>query len=403
MAPRSKKIRSFSPYQYNIQYAKPGRGPVQVAKPYVKTASVTENEYVVTKLAPKFFTFLENSFYYTIDDDCNAVFNKLVSTFRVRNDRLLMEYENADIIENKIYAKSIEVTKKSGILYYWKNKNTICINHNMNTIVDCIALLNDKEYLKFNKIMNSENSIDIQFLQEFKESDKINVIIYQLANNFNTVDNIITTRIYQYNEIIDDELKDVLALENKFGNSNLFPIIYDSSNKSYILKNYDISPSYIAFDKNEVISLDNLENEKEINILNANLIRKNNPNVPEDVLYNENIEYKNLIDLIDQIDNRIKKLKNINHKYDISQIILYYINERYVRHNIFKNIESSYVKWESSNTINIKHNLNGNIILILDSVKFYNYTLYKVDSNNISIKFLDEVPESFSLRIYKVS
>ena len=146
-----------------------------------------------------------------------------------------------------------------------------------------------------------------------------------------------------------------------------------------------------------------MENEKEINILNANLIRKNNPNVPEDVLYNENIEYKSLIDLIDQIDNRIKKLKNMNHKYDINQIILYYINERYVRHNIFKNIESSYIKWESSNTINVKHNLNGNIILILDSVKFYNYTLYKVDSNNISIKFLDEVPESFSLRIYKVS
>ena len=32
---------------------------------------------------------------------------------------------------------------------------------------------------------------------------------------------------------------------------------------NYILKNYDISPSYIAFDKNEVISLDNLENEIE--------------------------------------------------------------------------------------------------------------------------------------------
>jgi hypothetical protein len=403
MAPRSKKIRSFSPYQYNIQYAKPGRGPVQVAKPYVKTASVTENEYVVTKLAPKFFTFLENSFYYTINDDCETQFNKLVSTFRIRNDRLLMEYENADIIENKIYAKLVEVTKKSGIQYYWKNKNTICINHNMNSIVDSIALLNDSEYLKFNQTMNSENSIDIQFLQEFKDSDKINVILYQLTNNFNTIDNIITTKIFQYDEIIDDDLKNILALENKFGNSNLFPIIFDSSNKSYILNNYDLSPSYIAFDKNEIISLDNLEDEKEVKTLNANLIKKNNPNVPDDILYKENYEYKNLIDSIEQITNKIEKLKKLNHNYDISKIIIYYINERYVRHNIFQNLDSSYVKWSSSNIVDVKHNLDGNIILILDGVKFYNYTLYKVDSNNISIKFLDEIPESFSLRIYKVN
>jgi hypothetical protein len=88
-----------------------------------------------------------------------------------------MEYENADIIENKIYAKSIEVTKKSGILYYWKNKNTICINHNMNTIVDCIALLNDKEYLKFNKIMNSIEEDYNNLIYEIRKYSKRKIIV----------------------------------------------------------------------------------------------------------------------------------------------------------------------------------------------------------------------------------
>lgn len=403
MAPRSKKIRSFSPYQYNIQYVKPGRGPVQIAKPYVKAASVTENEYVVTKLDPKFFTFLENAFYYTIDDECEVNFNKLVSTFNIRHDKRMIPYETNELIESKLHTKIISANTKNGVQYYWKSKKIMQINHNLNSTVECIAILNNSEYLRCTYTYISSNIIDLNFSNEFIGSDIITIILIQLSNNYNITNNMIAFKEFNYDEIVEDDLKGIIALDNKFGNSNLFPIIFNTDGKRYELSNFDIAPNHIAFKETDLKSINDFDSEIDIYTLNLNEIRAQNQNVPDNILYKENEKFRKYFDLIRENEKKIKLLNDYGRKYDIEKIVLYYFNIKYHKHDVQYNINTNFVTWTGKNTVEIKHNLNGYVTYLMDEVDMNSVKIYKVDANCIKLEFLRNIPNVFSIKIYKVN
>ena len=403
MAPRIKKIRSFSPYQYNIQYAKPGRGPVQIAKPYVKTASVTENEYVVTKLDPKFFTFLENAFYYTIDDECNVSFNKLVSTFNIRSDKRMIPYEINELIESKLHTKVISANTKNGIQYYWKSRKIMQINHNLNSMVECVAILNNSEYLRCTKTYISSNIIDLNFSNEFNGNDVITIILIQLSNNYNITNNMISFKEFNYDEILEDDLKGNIVLDNKFGNSNLFPIIFNTDGKSYELSYFDIAPNHIAFKESDLKSINDFDSEIDVYTLNLNEIRKQNLNIPDNVLYKENETFRKYFDLIQENEKKIKLLNDYGRKYDIEKIVLYYFNTKYNKHDVQYNVNTNFVTWTGKNTVEIKHNLNGYVTYLLDDINMNMVKIYKVDANCIKLEFLQNIPNVFSIKIYKVN
>lgn len=386
MAIRKKKIRSFSPYEYNVQYFKPGKGPVQVPRPYVRTASVTENEYVVTKVEPKNYTFLENYFYYTVDDDCTINLNSTMSVFKIRHDMLVSEYEECVVLEDVFYHIKIDVVNNTTLQYVWKDRRTLNVNHNLNSMVDGIILLrlldaDNKEYfqyLRFSQTMYSKNNIDINFDRNIGEKCQLTIILYPLKSNTNFLDNIITKNEYTYDQLTINEMSNsIVALKNDFGNTNLIPMIFDSNNKTYLLEKYDITPSYLLFPNNL------------FKLINSN------------------------IDIEDFLDFSNKK------KFDIEKVVLYYINRPFSLYNIFRNISNNTIIWKKSknndedicNCVEVRHNLNGNVIVIFDSEKYYDYTLYKMDNDTILIEFLsknnsiitnDEVPISFSLRLYKV-
>ena len=116
----NKKIKSFSPYNYNVQYAKPGAGINQKGKQYIKSSPVNQEEYVVTRKLPSFFAHLSNVFHYTISDECEIKFLKAVSTFSIKKDGIFqtIKYKlkptesKEDIRDFYLYSKNSHILLK---------------------------------------------------------------------------------------------------------------------------------------------------------------------------------------------------------------------------------------------------------------------------------------------------
>lgn len=152
----NKKIKSFSPYNYNVQYATPGAGFNKNKKQYVKSSPVNQEEYVVTKRKLEFFTYLTNTFNYTINDECEINFLNLTSTFLVtKNDYFSKSFTTSENNSKLVFREYI--FDNSNII-----DNTIKVDHNFFTSnVDCIVLLDDSEYLNFSMKNITKNSVKI--------------------------------------------------------------------------------------------------------------------------------------------------------------------------------------------------------------------------------------------------
>lgn len=324
----NKKIKSFSPYNYNIQYAKPGAGLNQKGKQYIKSSPVNQEEYVITKRGAKFFTFLSNEINYRITDDCENKFLKMVSKFSIRKDQIIKPYSDVYEISNKLTLKEIIVKNENSYDYTIINNKVIQINHNFGSSIDAILLLNDGKYLNFSMKKITDNSTQFILNEDVFTNfgSFIKVLIYPIEESFNVIDNIISYDFYENKDLIFDEVKNIIAIDNKCGSSKICPLVYNTNDETYLLNGYDLNPSYVSFNKN----IFNSRSSYKANILGLtkklNQIINNNLNVKEEILYEINSEYKQIKDLINDYKNRLNLLETLNIEYDIKRILLYKIN-----------------------------------------------------------------------------
>lgn len=403
----NKKIKSFSPYNYNIQYAKPGAGLNQKGKQYVKSSPVNQEEYVITKRGAKFFTFLSNEINYRITDDCENKFLKMVSKFSMRKDQIIKPYSDVYEISNKLTLKEITVKNENSYDYTIINNKVIQINHNLGSSIDAILLLNGGKYLNFSMKRITDNSTQFILNEDvFTNSGSfIKVLIYPIEESFNVLDNIISYDFYENKDLIFDEVKNIIAIDNKCGSSKICPLVYNTNDETYLLNGYDLNPSYVSFNKN----IFNSRSSYKANILGLteklNQIINNNLNVKEEILYEINSEYKQIKDLINDYKNRLNLLETLNIEYDIKKILLYKINSGLFSKIITYNINDNNSVWSIENgnyIVTIKHYMNSIVKVILDGSNILDVDIYKIDNDTIKINFGKNMPTAYTLNLFKV-
>jgi hypothetical protein len=405
----NKKIKSFSPYNYNVQYAKPGAGINQKGKQYVKSSPVNQEEYVISKRKPNFFTFMSNVFHYTINDECEIKFLKAVSTITVRKDTNIKEFEGVSTSESKMALINYTVTNKPTSEYAITSSKSVQLNHSFYTSnVDCIALLNDEKYLKFKIKKINERSVELIFKDDINllTIDYIKIILFPLENSFNILTNNISYSIYENKDLIIDDLKEVIAIDNKIGTSKLIPIVYDMFDSSYLLDGFDLSPCYISFNQKDFQSIKSLTDENEKLNRELMVIRNENLNLSIEQLMNTNKEYIEKTNKFKENERIINTLINVGYEYNISKVLLYKINKESYIKNLRYNVNTDSITWlkEDTNIVAIiKHNLNCDVKVILDRESITNYDIYKIDSNTIKINFGDLKPKTCVLNIFKVA
>lgn len=399
----NKKIKSFSPYNYNVQYAKPGAGINQKGKQYIKSSPVNQEEYVVTRKLPSFFAHLSNVFHYTISDECEIKFLKAVSTFSIKKDGTIPDFENVSEAESKIALMEYTITNNSSM-----GSNSILLNHTFFTSnVDCIAILNDSKYLKFKMRKINDRSVELILNEEIKLSttDYIKVILYPLENSFNLLNNNISYKTFEYDDLIFDDLKEKIAIDNKLGTSKLIPIVYDLFDSSYLLEGFDLNPCYIAFNMSNFPSKTSLIKENEKLEKEMMMIRNENANLTTDQLVSLNNNYKIRKEKYDSNLLIINNLIKVDREYNIDKVLLYKINKESFIINLGYNIDNSSVTWckEGNNIVAVvRHGLNCEVKVVLDREDVTNYDIYKIDSNTIKINFGTLKPKTCVLNIFKV-
>ena len=403
----NKKIKSFSPYNYNIQYAKPGAGLNQRGKQYIKSSPVNQEEYVITKKCAKFFTFLSNEINYRITDDCENKFLKMVSKFSIRKDKIIKPYSDVYEISNKLTLKEVTVKNENSYDYTIINNRVIQINHNFGSSIDAILLLNDVKYLNFTMKKITDNSTQFILYEDvFTNSGSfVKVLIYPIEESFNILDNIISYDFYENNDLIFDEVKNIIAIDNKSGSSKLCPLVYNTNDETYLLNGYDLNPSYVSFNK----GIFNSRSSYKANISGLteklNQIINDNLNIKEEVLYETNPEYRQTKDLINDYKNRSNLLETLNIEYDIKKILLYKINGGLFSKILTYNINDNNLVWsieDGNYIVTIKHYMNSIVKVILDGSGILDVDIYKIDNDTIKINFGKHMPTAYTLNLFKV-
>ena len=237
------------------------------------------------------------------------------------------------------------------------------------------------------------------------DEDFIKIILYPLEGNFNIIDNIVSLKTYEYKDLIFDNLKNIIAIDNKNGTSRIIPLVYDIFDTTYSLESYDLNPSYISFKMNNFTSRNDLKNS--INYIKDEMkkIRNENQNLSEDELLKVNSNYKDFQKELDDESFLLSQLNGLNYDYNIGKVVLYKINKESFLTNLSYGINKNFIQWFKENEdicVNINHNLNGDIKIILDGENFIDYSIFKIDNNNVKINFGSFKPKTCVLNIFKV-
>lgn len=150
-----KRIKSFSPYHYNVRYRKPGTSPYNQPKGYLPNAGYNYPEYVVSKKKEdeeiikqkpnyeipvfSYYVYSQNQFYYLINNDCEIEFIKLNSTFSLLQNKNEIEDSETSTIFNLKYSYRIFDILIDDI----NDDHIIKIEHNLNSIIDLVILDNN--------------------------------------------------------------------------------------------------------------------------------------------------------------------------------------------------------------------------------------------------------------------
>ena len=253
-----KRMRSFSPYRYNIQYARIGEGPIQKPHPYINMAVQPEEHYVLSKKEPHWFAYVVNNIYYESDDECRFNLEKIVSNIIiVDGGKKLSEDFSPSFKRLDVAYQKADVNLKS---CEWID-NSVTIRNSFGEYADCFVL-GDNKFIKIQKkimendiIIKFENGVSANSYEDFK------AVIYSV--NPHTTD--FSVKMIDA-ENIEHNASNCIYFENAFNTNKVVPVVFNSDGFASTFENPDLTPVRVIL-KNS----NNLIDNGEVNISKAML------------------------------------------------------------------------------------------------------------------------------------
>ena len=385
-----------------MTYRRPGEKPVIGKRAYIPNAGYGPPEYVISKcekpieqkkftLPPVIYnTYVNNQFYYLVNDDCEIEFLKCSTKFKFLTYTNEKEFKNVDIYNLK-YNYAIFTLKSSEVNQI--SDTEIIINHSLNSVVDLIILNNETYFYDYSYIEIDPFNIKIKF-NSLMDLRMIKILIYQIKSYNSSLVKFNYNIINLNNENFSFDINNNrFKIRNVFGTTQLKVKINSINGETKNINSLNITPSYIFFNKDEIISLDQLEEEK-TTIESQQFISTD----------------ENLSDRYNEIVQKITELTNKNdYGIDIGTIEIYYPIENIEKKYIQFGKSNDIIKWDSDDFnyyIEIQHSLNGYVNYLFDNDVFnvINYEIKYISNNKIKmiISKNEQIPLSFSLSLFKV-
>ena len=394
-----RRIKSFSPYTYNVQYRRPGEKPIVGKRAYIPNAGISLPEYVITKREEKekiipsdyiinYFTYVNNTFFYLINDDCEIEFLKYSSEFEFLRSNKKESYELCETFNVKYTYEIFDINK-----FQILSNNEIRINHNLNSIIDLIILNENKYFFDYSYTEEDTFNIKIKFNSDV-DLGSLRILIYQIYKYDSPINRFKYT-IFNLDDdnFSFDSVNNRYKIRNIFGTTRLkLKINSIIDNQIKTINSINVTPSYIFFDKNEIIHLNDLISQKEM--------------IESQQFSNDS----SLIETYNNINNQINQLSNKNnYDVDIKSIEIYYPLENFEKKYIQFGKSNEIISWSSDNEnyyIDINHSLDGYVNYLIDNNEFKNITYNMIFVSNYKIRMIisknDSIPLSFSLSLFKV-
>lgn len=396
----TKRIKSFSPYSYSIQYAKAGEGPAQKPHPYVNMAILPEEHFVIAKKDPNWYVYVANTAIYNLDDECNLNIDRVKSEMTIiEKTEKMDEHYKSDMIEIEELGSTtvvIDLLRNDNVT--WTSSNSAEILYALNSDVDCIVLANN-EHVKISKKYTNSNRLNIFFKDDFNKSSYSSLIavVYEIDNE--------QYRVKRTDDFNFDRINNVLSFSNDFMSNKCVPMIFDENNKSYIFENIDLTPNRVLVDSSNIETIQRVDVENELNSINEEIsqIQNENSMVPSAFLYEHNEEYRQLIERRVELNNALDRIGSKEIYVNAKNAILYTYNSPNVYFSIKYGINDSNVTWVGNAAV-INHNLNGYVNVIVDDTLHSNtsYRIFDVSLNQIKIQFSNPRYAVCSVRIFKI-
>ncbi len=398
----NRKIRTFSPYTYNIQYTRPGSGPFQAQRPHVHSALVPEEHMVVSKNKANWYVYATNNIVYSNNGDCEYKFVKCLTTFKI------VSRSEAESIKPK--SDAIIPIDESGMLYaiidaassddndiIWDGTKSVQITHNLECNVDFIVIA-DGIYLNVRKQFINKNSFNVIFHDNFNKISysSIKIIIYRIGiEPFSTIEESI---------IEHDIVNKMIMIDNRFMSTNCIVNVFDKQGVSYVVPTVDLMPNRILIDDSLFNIMNKSEIQAECDEITESMqhIEEENALTPKQVLYEMMPEYKELSDRLIVLNNMIMKIGDSNELIDISKIVVHSFNDS--RNFIISyHVNSSNVAWHG-NYVDITHNLDGYVNFVIDGSTKSNlsYSANMISNNVIRITFDNPEKVVCTIKIFKI-
>lgn len=228
-----KRMRSFSPYRYNIQYARIGEGPIQKPHPYINMAVQPEEHYVLSKKEAHWYAYIVNTIYYESDDECRLNLEKIVSNLIiVDGGKKLGEDLNPNLKRLDASYQKTEVNLKS---CEWIDNKSLCIRNPLGEYADCFVL-GDNEFLKIKKKI-TEDSIIIEF-DNIVTANDLKAVLYSV--NPHTTD--FSTKIINAENVNHSEGTNYIYFENAFNTNKVVPVVFNNDGFASNFENPDLTP-----------------------------------------------------------------------------------------------------------------------------------------------------------------
>ena len=242
----TRRIKSFSPYSYGVQYAKAGEGPLQKPRPYVNMAILPEEHFVIAKQDPNWFAYMANTVTYSLDGDCSLTVDEVRSEISIVGKAEKMDdgYVSApaEVTEK---GASVEVSLKAeGVPdVAWASQTEVKVSHWLNAEVDCVVLA-DGELLNVSKEFCSPDALTLRFQEGFRRSDygSVRCVIYEIGNGlFPMVRG-------DGSQVSYDRVNGVISIENVQKTDKCVAMLFDGAGRSYVFSAVDLTPNRILFD-----------------------------------------------------------------------------------------------------------------------------------------------------------
>jgi len=400
----TKRIKSFSPYSYSIQYAKAGEGPAQKPHPYVNAAIMPEEHFVVAKKEPNFYVYVSNTARFTLDDECVLTFNGITTKFMVvgKDSRpdVDSEYDLTEVKDESKVSYVCDLCKNDDAYVTWLSDTDVQIKHYLDHDVDCIILA-DSKYIKAKKKFSTKNWMTLRFGEGFSRStyEHVYVLVYKIGNEAFPIMDV------DESQISYDKVNDVVAIGNLFKTNKCIAMLFDEDGWAYPFENVDLTPSRILFKADEVEVIEKTTILNELSFVDDRIeqIIAENALVPLDALTEMNEEFRTLKARKAELNRRLEKIGDEDRFVNVVKALVYKSEHKTFTKSLRHGVDESDVVWHGSTAV-VTHSLGGYVNIVVDDTlaSDTSFTARYIDDKTVSLEFARPKFTVCNVRMFKI-